>query len=259
MPAGLYYISFYCQVWGNMDLQLHSNRPSTAWSHSNKRKHRPVKIPSAVNRVQRLLLGTCSVKQFFQLWFSQKEATVGLLLCGWSRSCKAKAPCWRSQRWKVRSRWLQFSLWPPDSTVLPGMWAAVTATSSLNSVLPASHLGKQEQQEKPRGMGSSIDHLLCRDGRGTTENFCWQNSKNSTDLINWTPAKHSQEKGWSFLNSFSWWCLGSLFSRHLDHPCLPPRCPVTCVGTKKFCAALQWNRSGTNTSWDQPSPNNSWL
>lgn len=52
----------------------------------------PVKIPSTVNTVQRLLLGTCSVKQFVQLWFSQEEACVGLL-CRWSRSCKAKAAC----------------------------------------------------------------------------------------------------------------------------------------------------------------------
>lgn len=47
----------------------------------------PLKILSTVNIVQRLLWGMYSVKQFVQLWFSQEEACLRLLLCWWSRSC----------------------------------------------------------------------------------------------------------------------------------------------------------------------------
>lgn len=77
-----------------------------------------VKHISRVNTIQGLLSRARSARHYVPLGSSHKEACVGLLH-PWNRSSKAKAACWKSHQWKGWSWWMQFSLWPPDSTVLP--------------------------------------------------------------------------------------------------------------------------------------------
>lgn len=69
-----------------------------------------------------------------------------------------------------------------------------------------------------------------------------KHTKNSSDSIKCTSPRHSQDKGWNFMDALSWWCLRSFFSKHLpDHPSLHAF-PFLVVASKKKYVAMLRNR-----------------
>lgn len=238
MQDGPYYISFYCQVWGNLALQLHSSKPNAAQGHSKKRMRQLFyimpKIPSTENRD----CCQCSVEQLAQPWLSQEEIRAELS-CRWSRSCLlspavAGEPSWAAV-FSLATR-LHSPAWDA------GSWDTHGSTELGAPSVPlwkAGVVGKLSAEEW------EVAWVTCctetDEERGKTAKM------KLVGLINWTPAKHSWEKVWSFIKSFSCCHLSSLFSGHLDHPCLHI-VSILVLAREKFSLALQRNRSGTDTS-----------
>lgn len=68
-----------------------------------------------------------------------------------------------------------------------------------------------------------------------------KHTKNSSDSIKCTSPRHSQDKGWNFMDALSWWCLSSFFlSTYLTIPLsmLPPSL-YQHQKKKKYVALLQ--------------------
>lgn len=77
-----------------------------------------------------------------------------------------------------------------------------------------------------------------------------KHTKNSSDSIKCTSPRHSQDKGWNFMDALSWWCLSSFFlSTYLTSP-LSMLPPSLYWHQKKICgpAAKQVQQQESGTS-----------
>lgn len=220
MQAGLYYISFYCQVWENLNLQLHSSKPNTAQGHSKKRMHQLCQDLSY--REVRLLLVQC-----------------------WA-ACPAAAQPRANLCWAV----MQVEQRLPAEPAVPGE-VSLAAVCSLATRLhsPAWDAGSWDTHRStelgapsvPPGKTGVVGKLSPEEWQGVWVTCCTETAAKIQliVLINWSPAKHSWEKVWTFINSFSCCHLSSLFFRHRDHPCLLI-VSILVLALGKFSSALQW-------------------